>query len=179
MTKGLRQTLSLLAKFVNSFTTQANVVAGCGLIVMTLITTYEVIARYVFNSPTFWSLEIATYLLLLCYLAMASAIRKDAHPKAELVVARVPERARWVIRIVTSVLAFSALSVFIWQGWEKMMQISHFGEKATGLLSVPLVLVVWIIPVGGALFLLQWIVIVKTYVDHLRGRSPESKRAGE
>ena len=39
-----------------------NVLAGGSMAVMAILTTYQVVARYIFNSPSTWSEELVGYL---------------------------------------------------------------------------------------------------------------------
>ena len=39
-----------------------NLLAGLSMTVMVILTTYQVIARYIFNSPSTWSEELVGYL---------------------------------------------------------------------------------------------------------------------
>ena len=39
-----------------------NVLAGGSMAVMVILTTYQVVARYIFNSPSTWSEELVGYL---------------------------------------------------------------------------------------------------------------------
>lgn len=68
---------------------------------------YEVIARYVFNSPTNWAHESMFLMFGMQYLlAGAYAYREDAHVRVDVIYAKFDERTRAVIDIVTSFFFF-------------------------------------------------------------------------
>lgn len=153
---------------IDWLTRRASFLAGLGIILLALTTTYEVVVRYVFNSPTTWSFEIGTYLLLFCYMAMADAMREDLFPRADFVRPLLRPKARFIVEIATSLLSFPALGIFIWQGWAQTMDAAQSHERASSLLGTPLVLVKWVVPVAGALLLLEWMVVLRKRFQELR-----------
>lgn len=64
---------------------------------------YEVIARYVFNSPTNWAHESMFLMFGMQYLLSgAYAYREDAHVRVDVIYAKFSTRTRAIIDIVTS-----------------------------------------------------------------------------
>ena len=56
------------------------VIAGIGVVVMTIMVFFQVVMRYVFSLPTSWSDEIAQYCMLWSvYLSVSWAVRERAH----------------------------------------------------------------------------------------------------
>ena len=56
------------------------VIAGVGVVVMTIMVFFQVVMRYVFSLPTSWSDEIAQYCMLWSvYLSVSWAVRERAH----------------------------------------------------------------------------------------------------
>ena len=65
----------------------------------------EVISRYVFNSPTQTSLEITEYLIVtMGFLPMALIYQKGGHVSVELVLELMPEFARNLCSIASTVI---------------------------------------------------------------------------
>jgi TRAP-type mannitol/chloroaromatic compound transport system permease small subunit len=68
---------------------------------------YEVIARYVFNSPTNWAHEAMFLMFGMQYLiAGAYALREDAHVRVDVIYLLLPDRVKVVTDLVTSVFFF-------------------------------------------------------------------------
>jgi TRAP-type mannitol/chloroaromatic compound transport system permease small subunit len=68
---------------------------------------YEVLARYVFNSPTNWAHESMFLLFGMQYLlAGGFALREDSHVRVDVVYANFSEHARAIIDLVTSLFFF-------------------------------------------------------------------------
>lgn len=69
--------------------------AALGLCVMGGLYAMEVVARYVLNSPTRWSLEVVTYLMLVVtFLAVPHAVRAGMHIAVTLIADLYPAQAR-------------------------------------------------------------------------------------
>ncbi len=68
---------------------------------------YEVIARYVFNSPTNWAHEAMFLMFGMQYLmAGAYALREDAHVRVDVIYIMLSDRAKLITDIVTSFFLF-------------------------------------------------------------------------
>jgi len=68
---------------------------------------YEVLARYVFNSPTNWAHEGMFLMFGMQYLlAGGYAAREDAHVRVDIIYEQLSERAKAITDIVTSIFFF-------------------------------------------------------------------------
>lgn len=83
---------------------------------------YEVLARYVFNSPTNWAHEAMFLMFGMQYLISgAFAYREDAHVRVDVLYSRLGVRARALVDIATSVFFFIFASALLWTSWTFMM----------------------------------------------------------
>lgn len=85
------------------------------LAAMTLLTFFQVVLRYVFNSGWVWSLEATTYLFAaLVLIGMSYGVRTQAHIAVDLLVKRFPMRIRRYIALfaVASCLAYALLMLY-------------------------------------------------------------------
>lgn len=117
---------------------------------------YEVLARYVFNSPTNWAHESMFLMFGMVYLiAGAYALREDSHVRVDVLYLYLPRRAKALLDVVTSVFFFIFIIAMLWTGWTfaldsiKVWEVS-FTEWAIQYWPVKLA-----IPVGAMLILLQ------------------------
>lgn len=79
---------------------------------------YEVLARYVFNSPTNWAHEAMFLTFGMQYLiAGAYALREDAHVRVDVVYLLLPDRVKVITDIVTSVFFFIFTVTLMVTGW--------------------------------------------------------------
>jgi TRAP-type mannitol/chloroaromatic compound transport system permease small subunit len=82
---------------------------------------YEVLARYVFNSPTNWAHESMFLMFGMQYLISGGfAYREDAHVRVDVIYVHFSQRARAVIDILTSLFFFLFSGALLWTGWTFM-----------------------------------------------------------
>jgi len=121
-----------------------------------LIVTYEVIARYGFNSPTAWAHDTVKFLFGGAFVLVgAYTLRHHAHVRIDIFYNRFRPRTRAILDLVTSVFFFSFCAVVLWQGM-KFAGVSLAAREYTiTFWHAPVYPVKMAIPVGGALLLLQ------------------------
>jgi TRAP-type mannitol/chloroaromatic compound transport system permease small subunit len=117
---------------------------------------YEVLARYVFNSPTNWVHESMFLMFGMQYmLCGAFAYREDQHVRVDVVYARFSARGKAVADIVTSVFFFVFILTMLWTGtrfaWDAI-QLNEHSFTEWGVQYWPVKLM---IPVGALLMTLQ------------------------
>lgn len=87
------------------------VVSGLLLIVVLLVTFLQVVARYVFNAPFFWTEEVARYSYVwLCFIASILVMAERSHLTVDALVARLRPRARQALEVIA--LLICAVSSF-------------------------------------------------------------------
>ncbi|HEY3146759.1 MAG TPA: TRAP transporter small permease subunit [Dongiaceae bacterium] len=117
---------------------------------------YEVIARFVFNSPTNWVHESMFLMFGMQYmLAGAYAYRDETHVRVDILYSRFSVRGRAICDLITSFFFFLFTGVMLWSGWRfagdaVSLRESSFTEWGIQYWPVKLT-----IPIGAALLLLQ------------------------
>ena len=97
---------------------------------MMLVILIEVVARYVFQSPTRWAHETAQ-MLTGSYGIMAGAIALlyGTHVKMDLFYTRWSERTRAIVDSATALLVLTFLALFLWQAaagsWHSVVIREH------------------------------------------------------
>ncbi len=124
------------------------------------ITVYDVVARYFFNSPTVWGLELVVALAGLQYiLGGAQAIRDDAHVRIDVIYRLFSPRTRRVMDILSSALMIIFLSIIVYYGFMQAQTSWMRGETSgAGWNSHAPMYMKMIIPAGAFLMVLQSIV---------------------
>lgn len=88
-----------------------------------VVSVVEVIARYVFNSPTFWAHETTTFLIAAIFLIGGPiALARDKHIRVRVLYDTVsPAKRRWldILNGVLALIFFSGLSYAAWIMSEK------------------------------------------------------------
>jgi tripartite ATP-independent transporter DctM subunit len=122
---------------------------------MLAIICYDVALRYLLNSPTSWSTEIATYMLVaMAFLAAAWAQREGAHIRVELLVERLRGEARRTLELLCAWLGLVLVAFLAWQAIVVAYDNWVNGVRIFSLLNTPVYLPQIPVAVGLAAFAL-------------------------
>lgn len=115
-------------------------VGGIGIIAILTLMSYEIVARYVFNAPTNWSVEISTYILVgAAYVGAGLAHAQGANIRVELLLSWLRPNLR---RPLEEISAWCGLAFVVVAAW----QVALFTQSnwANGTASYILQLPQWI-----------------------------------
>ena len=147
---------------------------------MALWVTYEVLARYLFQRPTFWAVDLSEYAMLwAAFLAGPWVLRKEGHVRVEIFVEWLsPSRQRW-LGVAISLAGAAACGIMAWQG-----ALATWDFYARGLLvarewQVPQYLVYLVIPIGSALLAVEFVRRAGRYARATQGEASFEKQAAE
>ena len=119
---------------------------------------YEVLARYVFNSPTNWVHESMFLMFGMQYmLSGAYAYREDQHVRVDVIYAKFSPRGKAIADIVTSVFFFIFIGTMFVTGIKFASDSIGFGETSFTEWGIQYWPVKLAIPIGAGLLLLQGI----------------------
>jgi len=132
---------------------------------------YEVLARYVFNSPTNWVHESMFLMYGMQYmLAGAFAYREDQHVRVDVFYAKFSPRGKAIADIVTSLFFFIFIGTMFVTGMRFALDAIQVGEHSFTEWGVQYWPVKLMIPIGAGLLLLQGIAkLIKDIVIVARG----------
>ena len=150
---------------------KTSAVIGCiPFNIIMFITLYEVIARYILNAPTIWTLEISQYMMLIAiFLAPAYTLEVGGHIKVDFVVELLsPTRKRMAI-ILSSFLSLIFFAILAWKSIELAWTTYNFGMRSMTILAIPLFPVYVFLPIGCVLLLLQGIVQFIQLIEKRQG----------
>jgi len=117
---------------------------------------YEVVARFVFNSPTNWAHESMFLMFGMQYLiAGAYGYRVDAHVRVDVLYVKLSDRAKAMVDVATSVFFFIFVCTMLATGWIFMSDSIRLGEVSFTEWGIQYWPVKIAIPVGAVLLLLQ------------------------
>lgn len=134
----------------------AGILAGLCLAAVMFVMTIEVFFRYVMRQPSYWSLEVSTYLLVAAVsLGGAYTLRMNAHVGVEIVYNKLPallKRFAFILAML-SVLVFA--SVLVWYGIKEVQVALRFRDRSLTPLAMPMAYPMSLIPIGGLLLAIQ------------------------
>ncbi len=130
--------------------------AGFSIVVMTLLTGYEVVVRYIFNRPTVWTLEVSEYLLVAAvYWGMAYTLRVRGHIIVDVVYQRVSPKWQTILSVVGYALILVFCVVLTWQSGAAALKSLRLNEVSPTAMATPMFPIKAIIPLGGFMLCLQ------------------------
>jgi TRAP-type mannitol/chloroaromatic compound transport system permease small subunit len=140
----------------------------CVLALAVLVITFEVTMRYAFNRPTNWGHETMVLLFAILYVILGGYCHYyRAHVRVDVFYASRSPRTQAILDLCTSVFFFFYAIAFTYTSWnfywssQTMLGGGRiFGVEVPGELSLtdwspPLYCVKFMMPLGGALLLLQ------------------------
>jgi TRAP-type C4-dicarboxylate transport system permease small subunit len=133
----------------------------CGLAFMV---GYDVFMRYVFNAPTIWVTEIATYTMgYITFVGASYGLQTGSHVQVDILTTRVSVKVRRIFSVIASLINLVVMAVLGWESFFFWWSAVKSGEESWGLLSVPLRIPYFFFFGGMAwLFVIQLALIPKT-----------------
>lgn len=145
-----------LSRLSDAVTGVAEYAAATATGAIALLVASEVVARYVFGAPTLWSQDLCIYLMLwAAFLGLAPAERAGEHIRVDLMLTKLPPRARHWIEIITYLAVAGFATLVAWTGAEAAMQSYQYGRRSLSLFSVPMWIPQSCVPVGMGLMAIE------------------------
>lgn len=158
-TRGIHNRFADWVDKINEFS--GNFVAYWSIIAV-FVYYYEVVARYVFNSPTNWAHESMFLMFGMQYLlAGGYVMRNNGHVRVDVFYSRFSARKKALVDIATSVFFFIFALTLAWTGWTFFMDSFEVKEVSFTEWGIQYWPVKFALPLGAVLLLLQglaWLV---------------------
>ncbi len=152
----MRKTGHLLDKFIAYLGYSGAAVGVVSIVIMTLLITANVLLRYLFNAPLKFGEEYSAYLFIVaCYMGLAYTMRKEAHIRVELLIKRLPSRAREGLEIATSLASLLVIAILLWASWKLSLDTRRASLTATTPMATPLWIPQSLLWLGLAFFWLE------------------------
>jgi len=156
MAKGNKSPSNLITRITEAISKPASLL----VFIMMLITSTEVIGRYVFNHPTTWAWPLNRQIFgVFILVAGAYTMSKREHIRIEILYDHFPPKIKMLARGIALASFIIFMGVLVWQGswmgWNSLMM----KEKLAGAFRMPLYPFKLLIPIGAFLFLLQGIAV--------------------
>jgi len=133
------------------------VIAPILMIIMGVVLV-EVIARYIFNSPTMWAFEITQFTFCaVSALAGGYTLLRGKHVNVEILYTIFNKRTRAIIDLVTALIFFAFIGVFLWKSYIMVCESIAIMEHSESAWSPPIYPAKISILIGVFLIFLQGI----------------------
>jgi TRAP-type mannitol/chloroaromatic compound transport system permease small subunit len=152
---------TFFADLIGKITNAIGKPASFLVFIMMVITSTEVIGRYVFNHPTIWAWALNRQIFgVFILVAGTFAMFKGEHIRIEILYDHFPPKLKLIARWTALACFVLFMGVLVWQGswmgWNSLMM----KEKLAGAFRMPLYPFKILIPLGAFLFLLQGIAVL-------------------
>ncbi len=112
--------LDKISSAIDTFNIKQGKLSALLALPLLLVVVYEVIMRYIFNSPTIWGFEATTFLYGIHFiLGLAYCDILGGHVKVDVVVTRFPAKPQSVIGVLTNLVFFMPtmvlMTIFSWR----------------------------------------------------------------
>ena len=139
--------------------------ASALFIAIGFIVSYEVIMRYLFNSPTIWVNEVSRFLQIWAtYLALTYSFHKQDFIRITVIYDRLNERGKKILDFISFVFIIIFCSFVVYYGWLIAYDSLKVGRTSSTILDVPSFLTELAIPLCFAFLVLRVILEIITYV---------------
>ena len=161
---------NLIKKLFNGIVTLGLVSTRLVLFCMASIMLYDVVMRYVFNSPTVWAQETCEYMMVfLTFIGLAEIQKQKTHIRMDYLYARLPESFQRGLDLFFHCLTGIFALLIFYSSFKMTLLSLQYGCKSNTLMETPLFLMYAIIPVGMILLLIQCIIDIIQSIKSLSG----------
>ena len=152
----IRLERTAFAKFVGTLNNFSGTFVAYWSVIAVFVYYYEVIARYVFNSPTNWAHEGMFLMFGAQYLlAGGFCLREDAHVRVDVFYSKFSKKGKALVDVMTSVFFFIFTISLLGSGWtffNDSFEVREVSFTEWGIQYYPIKLT---LAVGAALLILQ------------------------
>lgn len=120
-----------VVQVINSISEYSGMVILWAVIALIVVLCYEVIARYVFNSPTIWALETSKMLGgVIAVVGWGYTYLHNGHIRVDVLYVRLPPRGKALVDVVLALLfLFPVIGILIFSGISWAATSLATGEK--------------------------------------------------
>ena len=139
--------------------------ASALFITIGFIVSYEVIMRYLFNSPTIWVNEVSRFLQIWAtYLALTYSFHKNDFIRITVVDDRLNENGKKILDFISFIFILIFSSFVVYYGWLIAYDSLKVGRTSSTILDVPSFLTELAIPLCFAFLVLRVLLEAIKYI---------------
>ena len=130
----------------------------------------NIVLRYLFAGGFVFAEEYARYtMILLVYVGMSQAIKKNSMIKVDIISTFIPE-TKLPLDIIANIFSMIAAVILIWFGWQFTVWQYTTAQTSIGM-DLPLWIAYAVVPAGGVLMFGRYIVSTIGIIKEARGKA--------
>jgi TRAP-type mannitol/chloroaromatic compound transport system permease small subunit len=175
------QTQGLL-RAADTISTWVGKAAAWLIVALMLMVVVEVFKRYILNAPTAWIYDVSNMMYgTLFMLAGAYTLAQDGHVRGDFLYGNMKPRTQATLDLILYVLFFTpGILALIWAGWIYFGDALAIHEQTFNAVQLPLYPFKGIIPLAGAMVMMQGIAeMIRCVVCIRTGAWPERLKDAE
>lgn len=142
-----------------------NIAAGVTLVVMMVLTTADVIGRYIFNRPISGATEYTEYLMLgLGFWGLAWCAINGKHIMVTLLISRLPQKIQEIVNSLNYFVLMVLSLIVAYQSFKEALSIQQLGSTSE-VTKIPEFYFYYVIVIG---FILLSLAIITLLIESLR-----------
>jgi TRAP-type C4-dicarboxylate transport system permease small subunit len=160
---------AVFEKNVNWLARLLGYLGALAVLASTVILSYEVALRYLFNRPSIWEIEASVFLLIFAgFIGAAFGLQKNAHISIDLITNRLGERSRLLLSIVTSIFCLLFCMAIVYKAWPMWWEAYDLDWYSESLWGPPLWIPYLFLPIGFSVLCLQYVVEIVRLIQSYR-----------
>ncbi|MQA13172.1 MAG: TRAP transporter small permease subunit [Pseudonocardiaceae bacterium] len=165
-----------LIRGIDAVTEVCGYLSGLCIALATVTICYSVTIRALGYS-TVWQTELTVYLLIfVTFVGGAYGLKHGSHVNVDLLVARLPRRARLVVELIAVALSLALILVVLVRGVDMWLHATMEGWRSGSAWNPPLTVPYAVLPLGMALLALQYLAIAWRRIEAMRGPAGRAGR---
>ena len=142
--------------------------ASALFIAIGFIVSYEVVMRYLFNSPTVWVNEISRFLQIWAtYLALTYSFHKNDFIRITVIYDKVGEKGKRILDLISAIFILIFSVFVVYYGWLIAHDSLKVGRTSSTILDVPSFLTEFAIPLCFGFLVLRVVLEIPVYLRNL------------
>lgn len=130
------------------FSERIILLAGLGILAITLLVSFDVLMRYFLNEPQLFVDELSSFLLVaVVFLGTGPTFYKSGHIRVDLITSRLKPKTQSRLRVITLFLGIALLGVIIYETMVSTVAAFQTG-RASAVMVYPLWTAMLFIPLG-------------------------------
>ena len=151
--------------YYNKLVKYSGYLASALFIAIGFIVSYEVIMRYLFNSPTIWVNEVSRFLQIWAtYLALTYSFHKNDFIRITVIYDRLNDKGKKILDFISFIFILIFSSFVVYFGWLIAYDSLKVGRTSSTILDVPSFLTEFAIPLCFAFLVLRVILEAIKYI---------------